>query len=218
MNKLITIIGAGPGISQSVAKQFGKQGFTVGLIARNEDKLKDLVKDLDAQNINAMYAVADVSKEESLKSALLKIKDTKGHADVILYNAAAVVVKDMLTLDWKEFNNTLQVNVGGAFNLLKTVLPYCLKENKGKLFFTNGGFALGGDPEWTTLSVGKAALRNLVQAAVKKAEDTNIHIAQLTICGFVNAEDEKYNPEAIAKQYWKLFLQEKGNFENEIMY
>jgi NADP-dependent 3-hydroxy acid dehydrogenase YdfG len=112
----------------------------------------------------------------------------------------------------------MDINVGGYFNLMKMVLPYCLQENRGKLFVTGGGLALGGDDQWTSLSVGKAALRNLVQAFQKKSNATNVHIAQLTVCGYVNPADEKYSPKAISEQYWKLYEQTPGNFESEIIY
>lgn len=218
MKKLITIIGAGPGISQGVAEKFGKENFKIALIARTESKLQKQVKELEQLGIEAIYAVADVGNEDSLKNALLQIKEKEGHAEVILYNAAAVSVMDILEQNWETIKSEMDVNVGGYFNLMKMVLPFCLKENKGKLFVTNGGFALGGDSQWTSLSVGKAALRNLVQAFQKKAVETNVHIAQLTVCGFVNSEDEKYSPKAIAEQYWKLYQQIEGNFEGEIIY
>jgi NADP-dependent 3-hydroxy acid dehydrogenase YdfG len=218
MKKLITIIGAGPGISQGVAEKFGSEGFKIALIARTEEKLQQQVMDLAKKGIDATYAIADVGNEESLKNAILQIKEKEGHAEVILYNAAAVSVMDILDQNWETIKNEMDINVGGYFNLMKMVVPYCLKENKGKLFVTNGGFALGGDDQWTSLSVGKAALRNLVQAFQKKTIGTNVHIAQLTVCGFVNSEDEKYSPKAIAEQYWKLYNQTKDNFEGEIIY
>jgi short-subunit dehydrogenase len=218
MKKLITIIGVGQGISYGVAKKFGNEGFHVALVARTESKLKELVQQLEQDGISSSYEVADVGNEDSLKSALLSIKEKQGHAEVILYNAAAVTVKDILEQDWNTIKSQMDINVGGYFNLMKMVLPYCLKENKGKLFVTGGGFALGGDDNWTSLSVGKAALRNLVQAFQKKTHGTNVHIAQLTVCGYVNPQDEKYSPTAIAEQYWKLYNQPTGNFENEIIY
>jgi NADP-dependent 3-hydroxy acid dehydrogenase YdfG len=215
---LVTIVGAGPGISYAVAQKFGKEGFKIGLIARSEEKLKNQVLQLSENGIEAMYAVGDVSNEVSLKNALMKIKDVYGHADMILYNAAALDAKDILEQSWEIIRTQLDVNVGGAFALGKIVLPFCLKENKGKVFFTGGGLALEGNPQYTSLSVGKAGLRNLVQAFVKRVENTNVHVAQLTVCGYVNPADEKYSPSAIAGQYWKLFNQKPGEFENEIIY
>ncbi|GAB4346944.1 MAG: SDR family NAD(P)-dependent oxidoreductase [Flammeovirgaceae bacterium] len=218
MQKLITIIGAGPGISQGVAEKFGKEGFKIALIARTESKLQEQVKQLESLGISATYAVADVANAESLQNALFSIRDKEGHAEMILYNAAAVSVMDILEQSWETIKQQMDVNVGGYFNLMKLVLPFCLKENKGKLFVTGGGFALGGDDQWTSLSVGKAALRNLVQAFQKKANGTNVHIAQLTVCGYVNPNDEKYSPKLIAEQYWKLYQQKPNEFEGEIIY
>ena len=216
--KFITIIGAGPGISHAVAQKFGKEGFRIALIARTEEKLKKQVSDLNSEGIEAQYAVADVANEDSLKSALFQIRETAGHANMILYNAAGVSVRDILEQDWETIKSAVDVSVGGYFNLMKTVLPFCISNNSGKLFVTGGGFALQGDPQWTSLSVGKAALRNLVQAFQKRVEGANIHIAHLMVCGFVNPADEKYSPNAIADQYWKLFNQKPGEFENEIIY
>lgn len=218
MKKLITIIGSGPGISQGIAEKFGKEGFKIALISRTESKLQEQINTLSKKGIEATYAVGDVANPDSLKNALLHIKEKEGHAEAIIYNAAAVSVKDILDQNWETIKTQMDINVGGYFNVMKMVLPYCLKQNKGKLFVTNGGFALGGDPEWTSLSVGKAALRNLVQAFQKKVKGTNVHIAQVTVCGYVNPQDEKYNPTAIAENYWKLYNQSEGDFEDEIIY
>lgn len=216
--KLITIIGAGPGISLGVARKFGSKGYRIAFIARTESKLKELVAELGQEGIQALYAIADVADENQLKKALSEIREKEGHAEMILYNAAAVSVKDILDQDWKTIQSNLDITVGGYFNLMKTVLPYCLANNSGKLFVTGGGFALQGDPQWTSLSVGKAALRNLVQAFQKRIEGTRIHIAQVTVCGYVNPQDIKYNPDAIAEHFWKLFNQQPGEFEYEIIY
>lgn len=216
--KLITIIGAGPGISLGVARKFGREGFRIAFIARTERKLKELVTELNKEGIQAMYALADVADESQLKNALSEIREKEGHAEMILYNAAAVSVKDVLEQDWETIKSNLDITVGGYFNLMKTVLPYCLANNSGKLFVTGGGFALQGDPKWTSLSMGKAALRNLVQAFQKRVEGTLIHVAQVTVCGYVNPQDEKYNPDAIAEHFWKLFKQRPEEFEKEIIY
>lgn len=115
-----------------MAEHFGKQGFDVALIARSEDKLKHMAKDLEAQNIGATYAIADLSDEDQLVQGLSQIRNEKGQADVMLYNAMAGDQKDLLEQDWGTFKRTLDVNAGGAFHLLKTVLPECLEHSQGK--------------------------------------------------------------------------------------
>ena len=213
----ITIIGTGEGISKAVALKFGKEGFRINLISRTEAKLRRIVEDLGKEGIEADYVAADASDKDSLAQALVQFKERHGHSSMILYNAAALDIKDLIAQDWENFQTTFNTNVGGAFHLLKMVLPFCIENNKGKLFFTNGGLALGGHPTWTTLSVGKAGLRNLIQSAQASVKDTEIHIAQVTVGGFVSPESEIHNPTNIANQYWNLFNQKPAEFQQEII-
>lgn len=215
---LVIIIGAGTGISYGVAQKFGNEGYRIALIARNEAKLKQLATSLQQDGIEVIYAAGDVAREDSLKGALDQISEAAGIADMILYNPSGASNKDILDLDWETIKDMLDISVGGYFNLMKMVLPSYLQQNHGKLFVTGGGLSLSGDPRMTALSMGKAAQRNLVQAFQKKVEGTHVHIAQVIVRGYVQPTDEKYNPAAIAEIFWKLFLQQPGDFEYEIIY
>ena len=63
--KLITIVGMGPGNGMGIARRFGKEGFSVAMISRNEEKLQRLQEELKKEGINARYFVGDTSIEES---------------------------------------------------------------------------------------------------------------------------------------------------------
>lgn len=216
--KLAIVIGAGTGISKSVAIKFGKEGFQIGLIARNQDKLRNLQGELSELNIISDYAVADVSDQQSLISALEHFENKFGIPDFVLYNASAISVKDILIQEWAEIQKCIEVCTAGAFYTARHILPKMLDRNQGKLFFTGGGSALEGDPNWTALGIGKAGMRNLVQALSKRVIGTAVHVAQLTVCGAVNANDAKYNPDSIAQAYWKLFLEEPKEFSSELKF
>lgn len=218
MNGLIIILGAGPGISQAVAQKFGRESYRIALVARNELKLQEQVVQLQAEGIDAFYHVADVGNEESLVQTLDAITAKAGQADMILFNASFAIYKDILELDWDSVKRNLDICAGGCFHMMKWALPHCLEQNKGKLFVTGGGLALGGDPNLLALSMGKAALRNMVQAFQKRVAGTNVHIAQVTVCGFVNPDDPKFSPAMIAEEYWRLYCQQPGEFEQEIIY
>jgi NADP-dependent 3-hydroxy acid dehydrogenase YdfG len=215
---LVIIIGAGTGISYGVAQKFGKEGYRIALIARNEPRLEELATALQQEGIDVLYAAGDVAQEDSLRHALNQISQVAGVADMILYNPSGASNKDILDLDWETIKDMLDISVGGYFNLMKMVLPSYLQQNHGKLFVTGGGLSLSGDPRMTALSMGKAAQRNLVQAFQKKVDGTHIHIAQVIVRGYVQPTDEKYNPAAIAEIFWKLFLQQPGEYEGEIIY
>lgn len=215
---LITIVGSGPGISRGVARKFGKNGFSVALIARNELKLQEEIKLLESEGIQAIYAIADVSDAASLSKAFDAIEERAGLADVTLFNASGISIKDVLDQDWSVFQQVFEISVGGAFHVAKLVLPKYLSQNRGKFFLTGGGSALMGDPQWTTLGVAKAGMRNLAQALAKRVEGTSVHVSSVVVCGYVNDADPKYNPDAIADQYWALFTQKPGEINTEVIY
>ena len=77
---LMVIIGAGPGIGLSVAHRFGKEGYNIALIARSPNMLQHMQDELTEVGINAMYAVAAVSKAECLKATLFLINHRMGYA------------------------------------------------------------------------------------------------------------------------------------------
>jgi len=214
----ITIIGAGPGISHAVARLFGGKGYQIALVARNEEKLKSEKSQLEAQGISCMYALGDAGNEISLNRALDAIQAEYGHAEMILYNAYARMLKPITGETWESILQQLNVNAGGAFHLLKRELPYCKKINQGKLFFTGGGLSLYPQPNLTGLGIGKAALRNLVMGTAASVQGTSIHIATVTVYGFVNDKDPKYNPTSIAELYWDLFIQKQKDFQTEVIY
>lgn len=214
----IVIIGAGTGLSRSVAKRFGREGFSVSLVARSEEKLKQEVKLLQEQNIPADYIVADVGDESALLKVLKPLKQKGAHPDVILFNAFINAAGGFEEEDWAHLKVEMDVNVGAAFNTLKEMLPVYVEADKGCLFFTGGGFGITPAPDYLGVSIGKAALRNLVQAAAQQVKDTGVHVATLTVMGFIGGEDSRYAPDRIAEEYWRLFTQQAGEFETELIY
>ncbi|WP_323825095.1 SDR family NAD(P)-dependent oxidoreductase, partial [Pseudomonas aeruginosa] len=85
--------------------------------------LKEETEALKLKGIEAMNVVSDAGNEESLNNALSEIVSAYGHADMILYNAYAPVFRSIENENWQSISEQLNVNVGGAFNLLKRVLP-----------------------------------------------------------------------------------------------
>lgn len=218
MKKVVVIIGAGPGISHAIAQKFGNKGFKIWLIARTGSKLEEMSSQLLAKGIDNATFQADAGKELALKQALQTIIQTDGLPELIVYNASATSVIDILDQKWEVIKSLMDVNVGGCFHTIQYMLPGFLSQNRGKIFVTNGGSALNGDIQWAALSMGKAALRNMVQAFQKKIAGSHVHIAQVTVCGYVKADDPKFNPTSIAEIYWNLYLQKPEHFEQEVIY
>src|SRR5580692_1279403 len=97
MSKSILIIGAGPGISTAVAKKFGQNGYSIGLINRNVETAKAIINSLAEKGITAFSSPADVADTAALQGAITDLKQKLGGINVLLYNAAAIKVKNILS-------------------------------------------------------------------------------------------------------------------------
>lgn len=208
----------GPGNGMGIARRFGKEGFTIAMISRNEEKLRKLLVELKKDDINAYYFVGDASKEDSLKNCFKKLKETVGNTDILIYNAARLKMRNILEERFESLVTDFKVNVAGLLTAVQEVLPAMKANKKGTILVTGGHLGIEPHKEFASLSISKGALINLVKTLAAELTPQNIHVASVIICGLIKPEDEKYNPYAIAENYWKLFNQKKEDFEVEILY
>ncbi len=206
--KTIVIIGAGPGISNSVAARFGREGYKVILIGRSEEKLANMVKELEELGTDTHFAIADVSNSSQLANALLLIKDI----EILHYNASSP--NNTFALDEQEGNliYDFTVSVAGLLTSVKACLPE-LEKNKGSVLITGGGLAKYPHPDYASLLVGKAAQANLAESLSQALIAKGVFVGILQINGYVNNQDTVYNPPNIAEQFWKINT-ERAVFEN----
>ncbi|MFX1364903.1 MAG: SDR family NAD(P)-dependent oxidoreductase [Promethearchaeota archaeon] len=216
--KIITILGMGPGNGMGIARKFGKKGFTIAMISRNVEKLQNLQNELKKDGINAYYFAGDASIEDSLKKSFHELKQKVGNTDVLIYNAARLKRRNILKERFESLVTDFKVNVAGVLTAVQEVLPTMLAKKEGTILITGGHLGIEPHKEFASLSIGKGALINLVKTLAAELTPKNIHVGSVIICGLVKPEDEKYNPSAIAENYWKLYNQKKEDFEVELLY
>ncbi len=206
MNKSILIIGAGQGISAAIAEKFGNEGYTIGLINRNSSKGDSLVKNLSDKGIIAFSKSADAADEISLNHAIEHLKQKLKRVDVLLYNAAAIKVKDILSVSTEELMADFRVNVGAALQSVRK-LHEELKGKKGSVLITGGGLANYPNPFYGSLSIGKAGLRNLSLQLHERLKIDGIYVGTLTITNTVTPNSLTHSPVTIAQKFWELLQQ-----------
>lgn len=204
MKKSILIIGAGPGVSTGIAEKFGQEGFKVGLISRNVEKLQGQINDLQAKGIEGVFATADAYDADALEAAIKNITAQLGRVDVLIYNAAALKMKALMTETTAELVEDFKITVANAFHAAKVLYPE-LKQNKGTILLTGGGFALQPSPQFGSLSLGKAGLRSLAYQLHESLKADDIHVATVTINGYIQPSSETHSPKILAEKYWSLY-------------
>ncbi|MFC4101652.1 SDR family NAD(P)-dependent oxidoreductase [Paenibacillus xanthanilyticus] len=201
---LLVIVGSGPGVSAGIAKKFGSNNFRVILIARTESSLQRNLESLRQLQIESYGITADASDPDSLKTAFTQIRGSFGATDVLVYNAANIVPGDPLSLTEQQLIEDFKVNTVGALTSAQQVIPDMVERKQGTLFFTGGGIALIPNPLYTSLSIGKAAIRSLALSLAETLSPYGIYVGQVLIADHVK-KGTYYDPDRIADVYWELF-------------
>jgi len=193
MSKTIVVCGYGPGISAAVAKRFGREGFQVALVARNEQRLAAGVTALEASGIRAAAFRADLGKEADVERALDAVRAALGPVTVLHWNAYATSGGDLLAIDAAATRAIFDVPVAGLLAAVKCSLGDLERAQDGALLVTNGGFGLNDaaiDERAVTfnamgLALANAAKHKLVGMLAHKLKPRGIYVGEVMVLGSV---------------------------------
>jgi short-subunit dehydrogenase len=215
--KVLTIIGMGQQTGLALARKFGKNGFVVAMLARDKNHLEHYQEQLNSEQIESYYYLTEAADPDSIRSSLRYVQGSLGDIDVLIYNVAAIEKTLLSKTNPEKLIQDFQVNVIGAVVAAQEVLPSMEARKEGKIFFTGGGLALQPYYQYGSLGIGKAGIRSGAHSLHQEVRAKGIHVATVTIQEAIQADDEKYNPAAIAEQFWTLYEQ-REDFEVEIQY
>lgn len=213
--KVMMLVGMGPGVGMATAKRFGREGYKIGMAARSSAKLDQYERELKEAGVEACAFVADAASFPALESAYRGIKERFGAPDVVHYNAAALTQAAPSKLDPEQLVEEFRVNAAGALASAQLALPDMTEAGKGSILFTSGGFANNPMPRFASLGVGKAAILNLAKSLHDELKPKGVHVGAVTINGFVKP-GTSLDPANIAEKFWELHQQPKDQFEKEI--
>lgn len=180
--KHIWIIGASSGIGCALAQELSRQGATLALSARSEDKLNTLKEELSGAHKVFPVDVTDLKK---LKATADEIMGNFEKLDSVIYLAALYNPGPLYELDIEKTHMLVNVNLNGAFNLLHAILPHFKKHGKGQIALCGSVAGYRGLPKGQPYSATKAAIINLAESL--KAEEPTLDI-KLISPGFVKTD------------------------------
>ncbi len=205
---LCTIVGMGPGVSLAVARRFGREGYAIAGVSRDQRPWADPA---------IRTYQADAGDEQPLRQCLRSIRAEMGDSEVLVYNASAGTPGVPTSLDRAALVRDFDVNVVGAVVAAQECAPALVRAGRGTILISGGGLALDPMAEIASLSLGKAAIRSLAFSLAKELEPAGIHVATVTICGFVQ-EGTRFAPGLIAEEYWRLHTQPQAEWQRESIY
>lgn len=216
MKKTIFVVGAGKGLGNAVARKFGADDFRVVLMCRNAEHLAGYQKEMQSEGMEVAAQVVDTADQNALAAAMQQAFQTYGVPDVLFYNvgitAADADVPGDISVE--VMVQRYQVDVLGAYTCIRQVLGEEFSKKQGAILITGGGLSMYPSAEYLPLSMDKAALRAMVLALHPVYKEQNVFIGTVQICDTIGGS-EKYMPEKIAEQFWKLY---QDRADAEIIY
>jgi len=139
--KVAFITGGGTGIGRACAAEFAREGAQVVVSGRRNEPLRTVVREIEAAGGQALAIASDVTKRDSIESALAGTIEYFGRLDVVVNNAGAVVVADADHTSDEDWRRVIDVNLTGAFMVSRAALPLLRGAGGGSI--VNIGSALG---------------------------------------------------------------------------
>ena len=215
MSESVLIVGAGAGLSASLARLCFSKGMKVILAARDISKLENLKKEVKGETYKC-----DSSNIESVKN-LFKETDKKiGTPNLVIYNPSARLKGSIIELDPQKTQEAINVTCFGAFLVAQESSKRMLKRKSGSIFFTGATAGIKGFAKSSVFAMGKFGLRGLAQSLARELHPQNIHIGHFVIDGAIGKEPfgdyETINPDSIAKTYLDFYNQDKSAWSWEV--
>ena len=214
------IVGAGSGISASVARGLAAAGLKVGLAARNIDKLAGLAGEIGAER----FAV-DATDPAAVARLFEEADARLGVPEIVLYNASARAHGPIAEIDPEAARKVIEVSAFGGFLVVQQAAKRMLPKSHGAILLTGASASVKGYPHSAIFAMGKFALRGLAQATARELGPKGIHVAQFVIDGGVRSArrpdpaerpDSTLDPDAIAQTYLEVLRQPRSAWSLEV--
>lgn len=178
--KIALVTGAGKGIGRSVAIALANEGVHVGLIARTENDLQSVSKEIQALGVNAAFAIADVSDIQSVNKAVEKLQKELGNIDILINNAGTGTFGKFLELEPSEWENQVKINLFGVYYVTRAVLPQMIERKTGDIINISSTAGLKGSALTSAYSASKFGVMGLTESLMQEVRKHNIRVTALT--------------------------------------
>ncbi len=214
-NPMIVVVGAGPGVSGSVARRFAREGYDVALVGLDEQQLEELGGGLRSAGTTTDWRVVDVTDVAALTSVVQSLGESSGRIDVLHFNPSAFRQKDPLQLTVPELLEDVALGVGALLTAVQAARPFM--GSGGRITVTG---SMAADKPWNeaaSLGVQKAGVRNLVHSIDTTLRPDGIRAVSVTVRGTLSREGS-FTPDRVADAIHAAATQPEETWRSEVPY
>jgi len=214
------IVGAGSGLSASLARLFARNGMKIALAARSTEKLAALTRETGARAF-----ACDAARQRDVEQLFGAVEAALGAPDVVVYNASFRTRGPFVDLDAADVEKALAISAFGGFLVAQQAARRMLPKGQGAILLTGASASVKGYAQSAPFAMGKFALRGLAQSLARELSPRGIHVAHFVIDGGIRSErrtgdaakpDALLDPDAIAASYLHVLQQPRSAWTSEV--
>jgi NAD(P)-dependent dehydrogenase (short-subunit alcohol dehydrogenase family) len=168
--KVVIVTGASSGIGRETVKAFLREKAKVLMVARSEDKLKEL-----ADGVNCRFVAADLTNERAAEEIIGEVTLEWGGINILVNAAGILKTGSILNTTMEDFDYMMNINLRSVFSLMQTAIPF-LKETKGNIVNVSSVVGLRAFPNILAYCVSKAALDHLTRCSALELAPFGIRV------------------------------------------
>lgn len=173
--KRVLVTGASAGIGAALARGFAARGAIVGICARREDRLRQVLADCRAQAPDSRMWVADLARLDELESFAARADAELGGIDVLVHNAGIPKRRQVTALDAREVERVMAVNYFSPVRLTLALLPGLIAR-RGRIVHVSSVAARLSPPGEAAYSASKAALSTWAESLALDLWETGLRV------------------------------------------
>ena len=215
------IVGAGSGLSASLARLFHREGMAVALAARNAGKLDGL-----AGEIGGRAHACDASDPQAVAALFDAVTADIGAPDIVVFNPSFRARGPIVDLDPEQVRRVIEISCFGGFLVAQQAARQMTARGSGTILLTGASASVKGYANSSSFAMGKFGLRGLAQSLARELQPKNVHVAHFVIDGGIarandarvaeRGPDGTLDPDAIAETYLHIHRQHRSAWTWEI--
>ncbi len=179
VSKVIVITGASSGIGREIALEMARDGHRFYLIGRNEERLRETMKEVSEKGGEAFIGVGDVSDEKIVERHFKDAIKQLGVIDVLVANAGIGYFGNLEDITIEQFDVQMKTNVRGVFLWLRSVLPMMRQRNSGQIIVTSSNLGLKTSARASIYAATKHAVQAMIWCLRDELKGTGVKAATI---------------------------------------
>lgn len=186
--KNVLITGGTRGIGKAIALKFAQEGYNliINYVSDRTD-IKKLEEEFIKYNVDVLFIKADVSNFEECKKMIDKSIEKFETIDVLINNAGITKDNLLLRMSVEDFEQVIDINLKGTFNVTKNVVPYMMKKRKGKIVNLASVVGISGNAGQCNYAASKSGIIGFTKSIAKELASRNI-LANCVAPGFIDTD------------------------------